>query len=201
ADGKRGRFYEKQIKWGFSKLISLDSFCNAVNGCIYNDSCVFGLEVFSVPRYSETDRCLSMIKPSAVMSTHTWTIENFSARTQHELLSDHFKVGKVKWLYPKGHGTGKNTHLSIYLCVHDSGSLTTGWRFYAKYKIRVKHQCGGADKETEGNCWFHEPATSWGYPQLMLLSKLGDAEMGFLLQDVLIVEAEILVVGKLKDFN
>ncbi|GJY66883.1 putative ubiquitinyl hydrolase 1 [Tanacetum coccineum] len=151
ADGKRGRFYEKQIKWGFSKLISLDSFCNAVNGCIYNDSCVFGVEVFSVPRYTETDRCLSMIKPSAVMSTHTWTIENFSARTEHELLSDDFKVGKVKWelaLYPKGYGKGKDTHLSIYLCVHDSESLTTGWRIYAKFKIRVKHHCGGADIET-----------------------------------------------------
>ncbi|GJZ10661.1 putative ubiquitinyl hydrolase 1 [Tanacetum coccineum] len=151
ADGKRARFYEKQIKWGFSKLISLESFCNSVNGCIYNDSCVFGAEVFSVPRYTETDRCLSVIKPSAVMSTHTWTIENFSARTEHELLSDDFKVGKVKWelaLYPKGYGTGKDTHLSIFLCVHDSGSLTTGWRIYAKYKVRVKHHCGGADIET-----------------------------------------------------
>ncbi|GKB84706.1 zinc finger C2H2-type/integrase DNA-binding domain-containing protein [Tanacetum coccineum] len=54
-------------------------------------------EVILVQRYTETYQCLSMIKPSAVMSTHTWRIENFSARTEHELLSDHFIVGKVKW--------------------------------------------------------------------------------------------------------
>lgn len=53
----------------------------------------------------------------------------------------------------------------------------------------------------ECNHWFHESASNCGYPKFMLLSELGDAEMGFLLQDVLIVEAEILVVGMLKDFN
>ncbi|GKD39269.1 putative ubiquitinyl hydrolase 1 [Tanacetum coccineum] len=52
-------------------------------------------------------------------------------------------------LYPKGNGTGKDTHLSDSLCVHDSDSLTNGWRIYAKYNIQVKHQCGGADIETE----------------------------------------------------
>ncbi|GKB51744.1 putative ubiquitinyl hydrolase 1, partial [Tanacetum coccineum] len=120
-----------------------------------------------------------MIKPLAVMSTHTWTIENFSARTEHELLSDHFKVGKVKrYLYPKGNGTGKDAHLSISLCVHDSDSLTNGWRIYAKYNIQVKHQCGGADIETESTCWFRDSATGWGYPHFMLLSELGDAEKG-----------------------
>lgn len=97
VDGKRTRFNEKQIKWGFSKLISLDSFCDADNGCLYHDSCVFGAEVFAVSQYAEIDQCLSMIKPPAAMSTHTWIIKDFSAITECKLLSEYFKVGKVKW--------------------------------------------------------------------------------------------------------
>ncbi|PWA62451.1 TRAF-like family protein [Artemisia annua] len=203
-DGKRTRFSEKQLKWGFTKLISLNSFRDAGNGCLYHDSCVFGAEAFVVPKYAEKDQSLSMINPSAVMSTHTWTIENFSAITENALLSEHFKVGKVKWklsLYPKGCNTGKDTHVSIFLQVHDSGSLSDGWKIFAKYKIRVKQQCGGADEEIELNHWFHDSASGWGLQKFMLLSELGEAEKGFLLHDVLIVEAEILVVGMLKDFN
>lgn len=57
---------------------------------------VFGAEVFSVSKYAEKDRCLSMIKPTAAMNSHAWIIENFSAITENVLYLDYFKVGKFK---------------------------------------------------------------------------------------------------------
>ncbi|KAL7585240.1 hypothetical protein Lser_V15G46162 [Lactuca serriola] len=103
---------------------------------------------------------------------------------------------KIK-LYPKGQGAGKGTNLSIFLQVHNSKLLPDGWTAYAKYNFR-------ACKESRWQCsehWFYKSSASWGYPSFMLLREVVDPEKGFLLDDVLIVEAEISVVGILKNFN
>ncbi|KAI3702333.1 hypothetical protein L6452_28068 [Arctium lappa] len=97
VNGNRTRFHEKKMKWGFDKLISLESFNKSENGYLVNDSCVFGAEVFAVTVYAQKDRILSMTKPPELMSTHTWTIENFLTVTENDLYSEIFKVGKVKW--------------------------------------------------------------------------------------------------------
>ncbi|KAL8264670.1 hypothetical protein R6Q59_022800, partial [Mikania micrantha] len=80
------------------------------NGYLFNDSCVFGVEILEVPEFTRLDRCLSMIEPPETMHTFTWTIEKFSTLTEKTLYSDAFKIGKVMWklsLYPKGSGSGK----------------------------------------------------------------------------------------------
>ncbi|KAI3675348.1 hypothetical protein L1987_84937 [Smallanthus sonchifolius] len=204
GDGKRARFHEKKTRWGFRKLISLDSFKEAENGYLFNDSCEFGAEVFVVPKYTQKDQCLSMVKPPITMNTHVWTISKFSLLTEEPLYSEDFKIGKVKWklsLYPKGFKTGKNTNLSIFLRPHDvgSGSQSDEWKIYAKFKIRVKnHKAGGAHKSEEADHWFCKTADGWGFPCFMLLSDLHDYKNGFLSNDTLIVEAKILIVGILK---
>lgn len=95
--GNRATFNEKKTSWGFDKLISLKSFLNSENGYLFNDSCVFGVEIFEAPKYTKKDRCLSLIKPPEPINTHTWTINKFSTETKKVLYSDVFKVGKVMW--------------------------------------------------------------------------------------------------------
>ncbi|KAJ9551960.1 hypothetical protein OSB04_016005 [Centaurea solstitialis] len=95
-NGNRTRFNEKKMKWGFHKLISLDSFKKTGNGYLENDSCVFGAEVFAVTEYAQKDRCLSITKPPPFINTHTWTIDNFSDVTETVMESKTFKVGKVE---------------------------------------------------------------------------------------------------------
>lgn len=97
GDGKRTRFHQKKTRWGFRKLISLDSFKDAESGYLFGDSCEFGAEVFVVPKYTQKDQCLSMIKPPVTMNTHVWTISKFSLVKEDTLYSEDFKVGKVKW--------------------------------------------------------------------------------------------------------
>ncbi|KAM0007233.1 putative small GTP-binding protein [Helianthus debilis subsp. tardiflorus] len=200
GDGKRTRFHEKKTRWGFRKLISLESFTEAENGYLFGDSCEFGAEVFVVPKYTQTDQCLSMMKPPVTMNTHVWTIPKFSVLKDEPLYSEDFKVGKVKWklsLYPKGFKTGKNTNLSIFLRPHDVGS--DEWKVYAKFKIRVKNQnVAGAHKSEEADHWFCKTAEGWGFPCFMLLSDVHDHRKGFLSNDTLIVEAQISIVGILK---
>ncbi|KAI7757466.1 hypothetical protein M8C21_003198 [Ambrosia artemisiifolia] len=205
GNGHRTRFHEKKMTWGFDKLISLESFMESDSGYLFNDSCVFGVEVIAVPEFTKMDRCLMMTKPPTTMNTHTWVINNFSSVTDQVLYSEVFKIGKVKWklsLYPKGDELGKGTHLSIFLGVHDAASLPDGWKVYSKYKFRVKCHAPGSDVELETHKgrWFDEPTVGWGFSSFMLLSELMDSKNGFLLNDTLIVEAEISVMGMLKNF-
>ncbi|KAK9056623.1 hypothetical protein SSX86_023985 [Deinandra increscens subsp. villosa] len=202
GDGERTRFHEKKTRWGFRKLISLDSFTEAENGYLFGDSCEFGAEVFVVPKYTQKDQCLSMMKPPVTMNTHLWTISSFSILKEEALYSEDFKIGKVKWklsLYPKGFKTGKNTNLSIFLRPHDGGPASEEWKVYAKFKILVKNQnADGTDKTEEADHWFCKTTDGWGFPCFMLLSDLHDYKKGFLSNDTLIVEAKILIVGILK---
>ncbi|KAI3753034.1 hypothetical protein L2E82_25078 [Cichorium intybus] len=203
GDGKRTRFHEKKTRWGFRKLMSLDSFKEAENGYLFGDSCEFGAEVFVVPKYAQKDQCLSMIKPPTTMNTHIWSITKFSTLKDEPLYSEDFKVGQVKWklsLYPKGSKTGKNTNLSIFLRPHDVGSGSDDWRVYANFKIRVKtHEFGGTHENKEADHWFCKTSEGWGFPCFMLLSDLHDSKKGFLWNDTLVVEAQILIVGILKN--
>ncbi|GJW94234.1 putative ubiquitinyl hydrolase 1 [Tanacetum coccineum] len=202
-DGKRTRFHEKKTRWGFRKLISLDSFKGAENGYLYGDSCEFGAEVFVVPKYAQKDQCLSMIKLPTSMNTHTWTIPKFSTLTDGPLYSEDFKAGQVKWklsLYPKGTKAGKNTNLSIFLRPHDVAFDSDEWRVYAKFNIRLKsHGTEGSHKNEEADHWFCKTADGWGFPCFMKLSDLHDSKNGFLFNDTLIVEAQILIVGIVKN--
>ncbi|XP_035844017.1 uncharacterized protein LOC110931796 [Helianthus annuus] len=188
ANGHRTRFHENKTTWGFDKLISLESFMEGKNGYLYDDSCVFGAEVFEVHEFTQLDRCLSMKKPPATMNTHSWTINKVSAITEDEVYSQVFKVGKVKWklsLFPKG---------------FDSAAFPNDWKVYAKFKIRVKSQATENDIEKETDNWFCNSVDNWGFPTMMILSQLNDSENGFLLNDNLTVEVEILVMGMLKYF-
>ncbi|KAJ9552122.1 hypothetical protein OSB04_016167 [Centaurea solstitialis] len=192
-NGNRRRFHEKKMKWGFHKLISLNSFKKSENGYLENDSCVFGAEVFAVTEYAQKDRCLSMIKPPSAVNTHTWKIDNYSNVTETVLHSQVFKVGKLL-VYPEGDGIGVGERLSFYLGIHKA-ALPDGWRVYAKCKLRVKDQSDNNDKEKGLAHWFCDSVPSWGYTSFMLLSELNDPEKGYLLNGSLIVEAEFSLVG------
>ncbi|KAI3780451.1 hypothetical protein L2E82_10432 [Cichorium intybus] len=173
------------------------------DGNMTTDSCVFGVEIAAVPKYALKDRCLSMIKPPLTMNTYSWTIDKFSVVKEKILTSEVFKVGKVKWtlkLYPKGCKSGAGTNVSIFLKVHESALLPDGWKVYAKCELRVKNQRGFADKLIEMNHWFCESVVCRGYSRFMQLSELRDISNGFLLNDKLIVEAKILVIGMLRNF-
>nr|XP_043630122.1 ubiquitin C-terminal hydrolase 13-like [Erigeron canadensis] len=117
GDGNRTRFNESKKMWGFDKLISLESFKEVENGYLFNDACVFGVEVFAVSEYAQNDRCLSFVKPPAANNTYTWRIDNFSDVTEEIICSDVFKIGNVKWklsLYPKGNNAYRAHALTFF---------------------------------------------------------------------------------------
>ncbi|BFG34993.1 hypothetical protein CerSpe_212670 [Prunus speciosa] len=127
-------------------------------------------------------------------SRFTWRIDNFSRMNTKKLYSDIFVVGGYKWrvlIFPKGNNVD---HLSMYLDVADSASLPYGWSRYAQFCLGVVNQIHNkysVRKDTQHQ--FNARESDWGFTSFMPLSELYDPSRGYLVNDILIIEAEVLV--------
>ncbi|KAL6005120.1 CSN-associated deubiquitinating enzyme Ubp12 [Asimina triloba] len=127
-------------------------------------------------------------------SRFTWTIENFSRLNTKKHYSDIFFVGGYRWrvlIFPKGNNVD---HLSMYLDVADSASLPYGWSRYAQFNLAVINQIHSkytVRKDTQHQ--FNARESDWGFTSFMPLSDLYDPTRGYLVNDTLVVEAEVAV--------
>ncbi|XP_009614228.1 ubiquitin C-terminal hydrolase 12-like [Nicotiana tomentosiformis] len=124
----------------------------------------------------------------------TWTIENFSRLNSKKLYSDVFHVGGYKWrilIFPKGNNVD---HLSMYLDVADSPALPYGWSRHAQFSLAVLnrvHNKFTVRKDTQHQ--FNARESDWGFTSFMPLSELYDPIRGYLVDDTVIVEADVAV--------
>ncbi|XP_021721291.1 ubiquitin carboxyl-terminal hydrolase 13-like isoform X1 [Chenopodium quinoa] len=127
-------------------------------------------------------------------SRFTWTIDNFSRLNTKKHYSDPFVVGGYKWrilIFPKGNNVD---FLSMYLDVADAAALPYGWSRYAAFSLLVvnqAHQKYSVRKETQHQ--FNARESDWGFTSFMPLSDVYDPSRGYLLNDTLIIEAEVAV--------
>ncbi|WOL02144.1 ubiquitin carboxyl-terminal hydrolase 13-like [Canna indica] len=127
-------------------------------------------------------------------SRFTWAIENFSRLTTKKLYSETFIVGGYQWrvlIFPKGNNV---EYLSLYLDVADSSSLPYGWSRYAQFSLAVINQIQNKysiRKDTQHQ--FNARESDWGFTSFMPLSELYDPSRGFLVNDTLVLEAEVIV--------
>ncbi|KAM7256047.1 hypothetical protein ACFE04_011788 [Oxalis oulophora] len=137
-------------------------------------------------------------------SRFTWKIENFTRLNTKKHYSDAFVVGNYKWrilIFPKGNNVD---HLSMYLDVADSTSLPYGWSRYAQFSLAVQFWelgclvysfCNNFDKfvlaDTQHQ--FNARESDWGFTSFMPLSELYDPSRGYLVNDTLLIEAEVIV--------
>ncbi|XP_075663823.1 MATH domain and coiled-coil domain-containing protein At3g58260-like [Castanea sativa] len=200
-DGRGGgaikRFNDMNSEWGFAKFLPLDTFNDVTQGYLVNNCCVFGVEVF-VHERTVKRQCLSMIEKPA-NSTLTWKIERFSTLNEEYYYSQEFTVGDSKWklkVYPKGNSSGKNTAISF--CLYSCNCLRSEQDVFAEYTLRIRDQFRGKHKEKRAKHWFSTKEEGWGFPEFMPLKDINDAAKGFLLFDTLLVEAEIIVMSKVR---
>ncbi|XP_050281369.1 ubiquitin C-terminal hydrolase 12-like [Quercus robur] len=195
AEGTIRRFHDIKMEWGFDKFLPLDSFNDLPNGYLVNDCCVFGAEVFVHERSAKRDY-LSMIKePSNRIMT--WKIENYSTQQDKvPIYSRIYVVGDLKWkllVYPKGIHDGANKAISVFLYSVDC--VTPDLKIFAEFKLRIKDQINHKHAEEKSKYWFSAAFSDWGFSQLLLRKDLEDTSKGFLVDDTLIVEAEIMVMS------
>ncbi|KAH7561340.1 hypothetical protein JRO89_XS10G0213700 [Xanthoceras sorbifolium] len=127
-------------------------------------------------------------------SRFSWTIENFSRLNTKKHYSEIFVVGGYKWrvlIFPKGNNVD---HLSMYLDVADSSSLPYGWSRYAQFSLAVVNQIHNkytVRKDTQHQ--FNARESDWGFTSFMPLGELYDPNRGYLVNDTLLIEAEVIV--------
>uniref|UniRef100_J3NDH9 ubiquitinyl hydrolase 1 n=1 Tax=Oryza brachyantha TaxID=4533 RepID=J3NDH9_ORYBR len=127
-------------------------------------------------------------------SRFTWTIENFTRINTKKHYSEPFVVGGFKWrvlIFAKGNNVD---HFSMYLDVADSASLPYGWNRYAQFSLAVVHQIipkYTIRKDTQHQ--FNARESDWGFTSFMPLSDLYDPSKGYLVNDTVVVEAEVAV--------
>ncbi|XP_019245568.1 PREDICTED: ubiquitin carboxyl-terminal hydrolase 13-like isoform X1 [Nicotiana attenuata] len=125
----------------------------------------------------------------------TWTINNFSRLMVKELYSEVFNVGGYKWriwIFPKGNNVVDC--LSIYLDVADSARLPYGWSRCALFSLAVLNQVQNkltVKKATQHQ--FKAGESAWGFKSFMFLSALNDPGRGYLVDDRVIIEADVVM--------
>ncbi|KAK3205536.1 hypothetical protein Dsin_019582 [Dipteronia sinensis] len=127
-------------------------------------------------------------------SRFSWKIDNFSRLNTKKHYSEVFVVGGYKWrvlIFPKGNNVD---HLSMYLDVADSTSLPYGWSRYAQFSLAIVNQIHNkysVRKDTQHQ--FNARESDWGFTSFMPLGELYDPNRGYLVNDTLLIEAEVIV--------
>ncbi|KAJ6870701.1 hypothetical protein NC652_036376 [Populus alba x Populus x berolinensis] len=94
-------------------------------------------------------------------------------------------------IFPKGNNVD---HLSMYLDVADSTALPYGWSRYAQFSLAVVNQIHNKysiRKDTQHQ--FNARESDWGFTSFMPLSELYDPSRGYLVNDTVVIEAEVAV--------
>ncbi|KAI4364030.1 hypothetical protein MLD38_020174 [Melastoma candidum] len=123
-----------------------------------------------------------------------WKIENFSRLNVRRHYSDIFVVGGCQWrilIFPRGNNVD---HLSMYLDVADSQTLPYRWSRFSLFTLAVVNQI--SDKYTirkETQHQFNMRESDWGFTSFMPLRELYDSDRGYMVNDTVVIEAEVAV--------
>ncbi|KAI6673932.1 hypothetical protein NL676_001838, partial [Syzygium grande] len=184
-------YIDKKTSFRMSQIIDGDIICFQ-KARIDNEN---EFRYSNVPSFLEYvhNRQHAMEGQSFTLWKYTWKITNFTSLTQKKYYSEVFTLSNNAWrilIFPKGNNT---EHLSIYLDVTDSERLPSGWSRNTHFKLTLIDQDNYGNsriRETEHN--FTARESLWGFTSFILLSEVHDNHNGYLVNDTLMVVAEIL---------
>ncbi|KFK22919.1 hypothetical protein AALP_AAs59889U000100, partial [Arabis alpina] len=154
---------------------------------------VFGIDIFVAQPFDKWE--VLSFEQNIRDPVFAWKLTNFSTRYLDSYTSDSFTSGGRNWklkVYPNGAGSATGNSLSLYLL---SASSENG---YVQAKLRVigttnvEKQVGGLRNTTENG---------WGYDKFMPLADIQDSSKGFLVNDALKFEVEIVSFSKTDFIN
>ncbi|VVB04647.1 unnamed protein product [Arabis nemorensis] len=97
-------------------------------------------------------------------------------------------------VYPNGDGVGVGNSLSLYLLSESNE------KDYVRAKLRVLNQVPSNNVEKQVEGWPNAAENGWGFEKFIPLADLKDASKGFVVEDLLEVEVEIIAFSKTDSF-
>ncbi|XP_063942309.1 MATH domain and coiled-coil domain-containing protein At3g58210-like [Daucus carota subsp. sativus] len=203
------RFHQAKKERGFDRLISLETFNDATNGYLIDDSCIFGVEVFEVKNTGIGETIKIIDDP--VEATFDWKICEFSGIRREKvhpqsLASEKFTCGESKCLllYPNGDSRIKD-HMSLFLRLVES---PPSWKkVFAEFSLLWKNQIFSWDRQsTSEKRWFirTNPTnhfSTWGVISFMSLSELAREGNGFIVDDTIELQAKVKIMTEVSSFS
>ncbi|CAA2988876.1 Speckle-type POZ SPOP [Olea europaea subsp. europaea] len=191
-------FHKMQLEYGFDKFVPLTHFNDPAKGYLVNDICVFGAEVYvTQEKLTGKGEILSMVK-DAISYKHTWKIDYFSNLIGEYLDSQPFNAADQTWkiqLYPKGKGSGKDNHISLYLALAEPKKLSPATKMHTNFTIRILDQINRIHYFGTDSYWFSASNNLRGWPRFVSMSYFYMKSAGLLVNNSCIVEAEVTVNG------
>ncbi|KAL6952977.1 hypothetical protein U1Q18_041385 [Sarracenia purpurea var. burkii] len=129
------------------------------------------------------------------------TIQLFSLLTANNIdryESGVFEAGGYKWkivIYPKGKGSGVGTHISLFLALAEPTALPPNSKIFAEFRLRLVDQIYGRDYSAKANYWFSASRQQWGWNRFLTLTYFNTPNIGLLVRDICMVEAEVTIHG------
>ncbi|KAM7273129.1 hypothetical protein ACFE04_027793 [Oxalis oulophora] len=195
GDGVR-RFHKMKTKWGMDQLISLDVFNESSNGYLFDDRCIFGVEIFIIKGNSKGE--IYSMQELTPASTYKLRVENFSWWKRY-LESEIFTIGSYNWklmVYPMGDGRSKGS-LSLFLKPENFPFKS---KVYAEYNLRMIDQKNGKHHEKSGQSLFDNINSGWGFTNFCSLSDIKNESNGYLVNNTLLFEVEFIFISIVKQY-
>ncbi|ESR46024.1 hypothetical protein CICLE_v10003625mg [Citrus x clementina] len=96
--------------------------------------------------------------------------------------------GKLRRRLERNKSKNVKDHISLYLAVADTSSLTFGWEVYAVFRLFLLYQ--NQDSYLERR--FNGVKLEWGFDQFIPLEAFNDASNGYLVDDTCVFVAEFV---------
>ncbi|KAL0642862.1 hypothetical protein Bca4012_041152 [Brassica carinata] len=196
-NGTVKRYNAAKKEWGFGKLISLSIFENTNNGYIVQDTCSFGAEILIVKPAEIQEKVTFISNPPN--NVFTWKILRFSSLEDKFYYSADFLVGDRYWrlgFNPKGDGDGRPHALPLFLFAQGFKENAVATNTWGAVNLRLKNQRNSNHRQLYSAAWY--PIRSdygVGVNNIILLSDLKDPSKGYLVNDAIIFEAEMVKVS------
>ncbi|CAN8274797.1 unnamed protein product [Cochlearia groenlandica] len=184
-------FNSYKPKWGVPLFIPTWAFKPPFQYSSNGGQSEFGIDIFIAQPFSKWEEF--SYDENIIDPIFAWNIDHFSTLSDDSYTSDPFSSGGRNWVlkvYPKGNGDGTGNSLSIYLLSESSEKQ------YVRAKLRVLNQIPSNQVEKLVEGWPNAAENGWGYDNFIPLSDLNDETKGFVVDDLLKVEVEIMAFSK-----
>ncbi|CAA7017210.1 unnamed protein product [Microthlaspi erraticum] len=197
TDGTVKRFVDAKKEWGFGQLIPLSTFHNTSEGYIEEDTASFGAEIFIVKPAEQQEKVTFISNPPD--NVFTWKILHFSTLQDRFYYSADFLVGDRYWrlgFNPKGNGGGRPYALPLFFYGQGFKPDAVATNTWGAVNLRLKNQLSTNHRQVHAAAWYPiRSGFNVGVNNIILLKDLNNATKGYLVNDAIIFEAEVVKVS------
>ncbi|KAF8053289.1 hypothetical protein N665_1436s0005 [Sinapis alba] len=191
-------FNTLRTRWGFPKVLALDTFSNHKSGYLFDgDLCEFGVDIVVIPPPTKWE--IVSFGEKLPFPKFSWTVKNFSKIKENSHKSNGFSMGGRKWvlkLYPKGFSTPDNKWVSIFLYPDVGEILKEDEKVYVEADLNVEDPRGSNHLTRNLSWWFEIAGAGYGYDHFVSLANLRKLYLDN--EDTLKVKIEFKVVTTTK---